>query len=231
MAFPVLGLFQVFVFIPIIPEMMERLQVDLNITEGEDEFIDAQLNDKCNDAYGFIYASSMFVSPLIGGFLDTTYGPRATCDYIAMMDGMTGVLFFVFNCGFFVFSENRAFHEKLAALKGMLTDDDDESQGMDHKKIDDVKGSVAASDHHGFRMGMLGGRTQASVSHYISPQRGFLNTVDSYKDSRRHKISVAKAVVVNKSGAGAVDDQWFNQSVLAKPATYASVAVHSIHKS
>ena len=33
-AFPILGFFQVFVFIPIIPEMIERLQVDLKITEG-----------------------------------------------------------------------------------------------------------------------------------------------------------------------------------------------------
>ena len=30
-----------FVFIPIIPEMMERLQVNNNIIEGEDEMIDA----------------------------------------------------------------------------------------------------------------------------------------------------------------------------------------------
>ena len=59
-AFPLMGIFQVFVFIPIIPEMIERLQVELNIVEGEDEYIDAQLNDKCNDAYGFVYAFSMF---------------------------------------------------------------------------------------------------------------------------------------------------------------------------
>jgi hypothetical protein len=32
---------QVFVFIPIIPEMMERLQVNNKIIEGADEVIDA----------------------------------------------------------------------------------------------------------------------------------------------------------------------------------------------
>jgi hypothetical protein len=31
---PPMGIFQVFVFIPIIPEMLERLQVDLQISEG-----------------------------------------------------------------------------------------------------------------------------------------------------------------------------------------------------
>ena len=65
-AFPLIGIFQVFVFIPIIPEMLERLQVDLGIVEGEDETVDNALNDKVNDAYGFVYAFSNFVSPLIG---------------------------------------------------------------------------------------------------------------------------------------------------------------------
>lgn len=65
-AFPLIGIFQVFVFIPIIPEMLERLQVDLGIVEGEDEKVDNALNDKVNDAYGFIYAFANFVSPLIG---------------------------------------------------------------------------------------------------------------------------------------------------------------------
>jgi len=32
--FPVMGIFQTFVFIPIIPEMLEALQHDLKIVEG-----------------------------------------------------------------------------------------------------------------------------------------------------------------------------------------------------
>lgn len=65
-AFPIIGIFQVFIFIPMIPEMLERLQVDLDIVEGEDESVDNALNDKVNDAVGFIFAFSNFVSPLIG---------------------------------------------------------------------------------------------------------------------------------------------------------------------
>lgn len=53
-----LGFFQTFVFIPIIPEMLERLQDQLNISEGEDEVIDNALNDKVNDSYGFVFALS-----------------------------------------------------------------------------------------------------------------------------------------------------------------------------
>jgi hypothetical protein len=36
-SFPILGIFEVLVFLPVIPEMIERIQVDLGISEGEDE--------------------------------------------------------------------------------------------------------------------------------------------------------------------------------------------------
>jgi|TARA_B110000285_G_scaffold27018_1_gene26462 hypothetical protein len=53
-----MGLVQVFIFIPIIPEILERMQVAYNIAEGEDEALDNSLNDKVNDAYGLFFASS-----------------------------------------------------------------------------------------------------------------------------------------------------------------------------
>ena len=49
--------------------MLQRLQVDLDIGEGEDTHVDNKLNDKINDGYGFIYASSNFVSPIVGALL------------------------------------------------------------------------------------------------------------------------------------------------------------------
>lgn len=112
-SFPIMGIFQVFVFIPIIPEMIERLQVKLEITEGRDEFLDAMLNDRCNDAYGLVYALSMFLSPLIGSALQTSYGQRATCDILMIGNLCVAVILLVFNCGPFVFQENRVFKGKL----------------------------------------------------------------------------------------------------------------------
>ena len=103
--------------------MLERLQVSLNITEGEDEYIDSKLNDKCNDAYGLIYALSMFVSPLIGSNLNSSFGPRATCDYIAYTNFASAIILLLFNCGPFVFSENRKFQDKLDELRAKLVDD------------------------------------------------------------------------------------------------------------
>ena len=68
-ALPIMGIFQVFVFIPIIPEMIERLQVDLHIKEGEDEMVDLRLNDIVNESYTLLFALANFVGPLGGTFL------------------------------------------------------------------------------------------------------------------------------------------------------------------
>ena len=68
-ALPIMGIFQVFVFIPIIPEMIERLQVDLQIKEGEDEMVDLRLNDIVNESYTLLFALANFVGPLGGTFL------------------------------------------------------------------------------------------------------------------------------------------------------------------
>jgi hypothetical protein len=59
------------VFIPIIPEMLERLIVDLEVEEGMDAEVDNTLNDKVNDAYGLMFAFSCFISPVIGDAMET----------------------------------------------------------------------------------------------------------------------------------------------------------------
>ena len=142
-AFPVLGFMQTFTFIPIIPEMLERLQVDFNVKEGSNEKLENSINDKVNDAYGFVYAFSTFISPLIGSNLlnllsgpteegDTEeiankhkeYGQRVLCDYLAFFNFGLGVILFFFNCGIFVFSENRLFTRKLLELKANFVTDE-----------------------------------------------------------------------------------------------------------
>ena len=96
-------------FIPILPEMIERMQVDLKIAEGEDEAVDTILNDKINDAYGLVYALANFLSPIIGAALEKKFGQQSTCDYIAYMNLSFGLVFLIFNCGVTMFSENKVF--------------------------------------------------------------------------------------------------------------------------
>jgi len=92
----------------------------LEITAGEDDYVDSMLNDKCNDAYGFIYALSMGLSPIIGSYIEGSNGARATCDQVALLNFALGILFFVFNCGFGVFFENKQFQARLAELNSKL---------------------------------------------------------------------------------------------------------------
>jgi hypothetical protein len=56
------------------------------------------------------------ISVLVGGFMHEEIGPRKTCDYIAYLNIGFGLILLIFNCGFFVFKEDREFKIKLAAL-------------------------------------------------------------------------------------------------------------------
>jgi hypothetical protein len=83
--------------------MLERLQVDLDIVEGENELIDIKLNDMVNEAYTMLFAIACFVSPLIGTAMYTKLGMGLTCDIVAIVNLVIGVLSFVFNLGIFPF--------------------------------------------------------------------------------------------------------------------------------
>ena len=168
-AFPILGFFQVFFFIPIIPELIERLQVSLEIAEGADEYIDMLVNDKCNDAYGFIFASSMFISPLVGSALYLQYGAGVTCDYVAILDFTWALILLFFNCGPHVFTENRKFNRKLHNLrkKGMNAEikapaDPNQTYDSGHNSM---KSHVSRySKHSGFIAPRFGAISQHSHS-------------------------------------------------------------------
>ena len=111
--------------------MLERLTVDLEIPEGQDADVDNALNDKVNDAYGLMFAFSCFISPLIGDALNTAYGQRIACDISAFANFAFFIVLFLFNAGPFVFSENRAFNEKLEQLRSIATEEEDTA----HNKI------------------------------------------------------------------------------------------------
>jgi len=55
-----------------LPEIIERLQTDFNLKEDDSLF--EKLNDKVNDFYGLFYASTIFISPLIGSTINIQIG-------------------------------------------------------------------------------------------------------------------------------------------------------------
>lgn len=117
-AFPLLGIFQVGVFIPIIPEIYDRLKVHLKIQTG-DEIGEIALNNKVNDTYGFFYALSMFAGPNIGTQLAKLYNPegkddinanRGVSDVMVIVNLVWFFILFFFNGFIYVFQENKELH-------------------------------------------------------------------------------------------------------------------------
>lgn len=111
-----LGVAMPYIFIGVIPEMIERMRVAHNIVEGQDQLVENSLNDKVNDAYGTIYALGTFLSPILGGLQYTKFGMRKTCDIAVYLNLGCMLAFFIFNCGFYFFKENRNFNDKLFSL-------------------------------------------------------------------------------------------------------------------
>lgn len=102
---------------PIIPEMIERLKVDLKIKDGEDKSLENKVNDLCNEAYGFIYSLMLFLSPLIGSNMYLTMGADMTLTKIAMVNVAMVLAILLFNDGFQVFKENKEFQQQLIELR------------------------------------------------------------------------------------------------------------------
>jgi predicted MFS family arabinose efflux permease len=87
LAFPLMGIFQTFVFIPSIPEMLEKMQY-----KHSNENVDV-ISEKVNDAYGFIFALTNFVSPIIGAYLYEKMGPRHTSTFVAIINIFSFIYF------------------------------------------------------------------------------------------------------------------------------------------
>lgn len=104
------GVFYVFVNIPIVPELIDRLQWNLKAKEGEDDHILYAINDKVNDANSLMYALGNFIGPIIGSWLaDTLNSPYLPGEIIFVFDVVILMIIFIFNCGFTVFKENKEF--------------------------------------------------------------------------------------------------------------------------
>lgn len=90
--------------------------------------------------------------------------PR-TCDYFALVNIAIGILSFIFNCGFNVFSENRNFNKRLALLKG--EEEDDESVPVSKG----AKGRKSFAKGGGTFHARGGGRNNQFNSIYMRPNR------------------------------------------------------------
>jgi MFS family permease len=136
---PLIGLFQTFVYLPLMPEIIERVQVEYSISPGRDEYLDSQLNDKVNDIYNFFFSIGCFTGPIIGGRMESIMKPRLTCDTVAFINLTWALVFLIFNCGCSVFKEHQEFQEKVALL--YLSSEDDFATDLEEKFRDSSSSS------------------------------------------------------------------------------------------
>lgn len=111
------GIFQVFVFVPIITELLEELQVTLRISEKDDVRYNS-LNDKVADGYGLVFSLSNFASPNVGNliFEQTDKKMPVTFDYTSIFFFCYGIIIFIFNCGYNFKEVNELFKIELASI-------------------------------------------------------------------------------------------------------------------
>lgn len=58
-----------FVFIPILPEMIDSIYVKQHLVEGDDERVDGIISDKAAGLYGSFYSIGMIISPILGSVI------------------------------------------------------------------------------------------------------------------------------------------------------------------
>lgn len=90
---------QGFIFIPILPEVIESVYQKKGLTEGDDEIVDGIVNDKAAALYGFFYALGAITAPLLGSMVYAMLNEdwQYTCDVFAIICSAYAILFFVFN--------------------------------------------------------------------------------------------------------------------------------------
>lgn len=65
----IVGAAQGFLFIPILPEIIEAYCDKYGITEGEDETVDEDISDLASGLYGTFYYTGMIISPVMGSLV------------------------------------------------------------------------------------------------------------------------------------------------------------------
>ena len=87
----VLGFSCAWIFVPLMPEIIEAVQDKEQIQENED------LNDKASGLFNFSYAIGCLVAPILGGAFNELWGFRTTCDVMAMSSLVFGGIYFFIN--------------------------------------------------------------------------------------------------------------------------------------
>ena len=83
--------------------MIEAVYMKEQIVEGENEFIDEEINDKASGLYSTFFSIGQIIAPIMGGPLYEAFDSKGTCDFLGVICCIYTVFYFIFNVGFDIF--------------------------------------------------------------------------------------------------------------------------------
>ena len=67
--YALLGVAQGFLFLPIIPEVLDSIYIKRGIQEGSNEYIDGKISDKAAGLFGCSVSIGLILAPILGSFI------------------------------------------------------------------------------------------------------------------------------------------------------------------
>ena len=111
------GIAQGFIFIPLLPDALEAVFIKEDIIEGENEYMDQLISDYGSGLYGTFFSTGQILAPIVGSAIFEQIGYRQTTDLMTVVCLIWCVIFFIFNVGFTIFSNEREIKEKREAIE------------------------------------------------------------------------------------------------------------------
>jgi hypothetical protein len=94
----VVGAAQGFLFVPLMPEMIESYCDSYGIVEGENEQADEDISDRASGLYGTMYYTGMIISPITGSLIYQHFNSfNKTCDLFGILSFAFTVIYYIFN--------------------------------------------------------------------------------------------------------------------------------------
>jgi MFS family permease len=104
------GVAQGFIFIPLLPDALEAVFIKEKIVEGENDQLDQIISDYGSGLYGTFFSTGQILAPIVGSAIYEAIGYRDTTDFMMVLCFGYSVIFFIFNVGFRIFSDERKIH-------------------------------------------------------------------------------------------------------------------------
>lgn len=110
------GFAQGFIYIPLLPDALEAVFLKEKIVEGQNHSLDQLISDYGSGLYGTFFSTGQILAPIAGGALYEMIGFRETTDFMAVTCLTWALVFFVFNVGFKIYSQERKIKQKMLPI-------------------------------------------------------------------------------------------------------------------